>query len=212
MQTRLALEAMERSPRGYRTAAHAIGLLIVACAGAAALVASAAELAPRKAPPPTQEDWLSHPEVQAIKRIVERHEAGIKTGRWTRREVDVCSIARGHPYALARRSDLDEKGRIRKYTEISGTDDSAYKLEHHFDEQGRLRFCLATAGAVNGASLEVRLYFTEDGARLWLDRRTSEEKYTFLPDWPEGSIVGRAGEALRQPTPPECSDGPPQAR
>ena len=212
MQTRLPLEAVERPPRGYRTAACAIGLLIVACAGAAALVASAAELAPRTVPPSTQEDWLNHPEVRAIRRIVERHEAGIKTGRWSRREVDVCSIARGHPYALARRFDLDEKGRIRKYTETSGTDDSAYKLEHHFDEQGRLRFCFATAGAVNGATREVRVYFTEDGVQLWLDRKESEEKYPFIADWPVGSIVRRAGDTLRQPTPPECSDAPPAAR
>lgn len=184
----------------------ALTALAVACSGATVGTAVAADRQGMIPPSVTQANWKTHPKIEAIRRVVEANEAAIKDHLWTRQEKRICIPDGERSFALERIADVDQAGRIRKYTVIEGTDDSAYKLEHHFDGQGRIRFCFGTGGAVNGASLEVRLYFAEDGKRIWMDRRETDLKYTFLEGWPEKFVVRMAEEAFRSPPPPECSN------
>ncbi len=70
-------------------------------------------------------------------------------------------------------------GVVRRYIKAGGSDDSAVTFEHTYDDKGRLRFVLVTAGAVNDTHLELRFYFDAAGKRVWLDRRQTGPGYTF---------------------------------
>ena len=80
----------------------------------------------------------------------------------------------------------DSRGRVRFYQSDAGSDDSALKTEHYYDEAGRLRFVFISGGAVNGSHLEHRIYFDEAGKRLWEEHTYTEGPgYTFPEIWPD---------------------------
>jgi len=166
----------------------ATGLL---CELVAAPAAHAGEPATTQPPTPiTKNNWRSHPSIRAIRSLVEKNEAAIDGRKWHREDKNVCSN-RNRPFAIDVRVFRDERGGIRKYVKLSGTDDSAYTLEHHFDDRGRLRFALATAGAVNLSHETYRLYFGEDGSEIWRYVSSSGPGYTFMrpPKFPDAMLV-----------------------
>jgi hypothetical protein len=142
----------------------------------------------------TQKNWRSHPRIVAIRALVEVNEGAAKSGRLRREKKRVCEPEE-RSFVADRVAFRDANGRIRKYVSSEGTDDSAYTMEHHYDEQGRLRFAFGTSGAVNGARVEYRLYFSEDGGLLWQDRRETGPGYTFTSDFPEEWLVRDPGKA-----------------
>jgi hypothetical protein len=87
----------------------------------------------------------------------------------------------------------DDHRRIRTYVTSEGSDDSAYRIEHHYDDAGRLRFAFARSGAESGSVVEYRLYFDEWGGVLWRDVRSRGPGYTFLrpPAFPDAAQRSR---------------------
>lgn len=94
------------------------------------------------------------------------------------------------PYEdTARTIATDSKGRVRFYRNEGGSEDSSLKWEHYYDETGRLRFVFITGGAVNGSQLEHRIYFDENGKRLWEEQTYKKGPgYTFPKVWPDDQL------------------------
>jgi hypothetical protein len=94
---------------------------------------------------------------------------------------------------------------VRYYEKQGGSDDSALKLQHYYDEAGRLRFVLITGGAVNGSELEQRIYFDEQGKRIWEEHKyTKGPGYTFPEIWPAEQLQlhdAAAAFAAKSPCP-----------
>ncbi len=164
------------------------------CEFVAAPAAPAGGPASTQPPTPiTEKNWRSHPSIWAIRSLVEKNEAAIDGRKWHREDKKVCSSEElsEQPFGIDVTVVRDQRGGIRKYVKVSGTDDSAYTLEHQYDDRGRLRFALATAGAVNMSYETYRLYFAEDGREIWRHVSSSGPGYTFMrpPEFPDAMLV-----------------------
>ncbi|HSM92287.1 MAG TPA: hypothetical protein VLT47_05315 [Anaeromyxobacteraceae bacterium] len=124
------------------------------------------------------------------------NEGAIASGAWAREEKATCEPPAAETRRVVYR---DTRGRIRKFVTEGGSDDSAYRLEHQYDEDGRLRFVFGRAGAVNHAVVEHRLYMDEGGGVLWRDRRQEGPAYTFAEEWPDAFLVREPGRAWEAP-------------
>ncbi|HEX8889731.1 MAG TPA: hypothetical protein VF779_11300 [Pyrinomonadaceae bacterium] len=135
----------------------------------------------------TKSNWQQHPKIKAIRAAVQAVKAGLtsKTFRIKRRAFEYCE-----PYEdTARTIATDSKGVVRFYQNEGGSDDSALKWEHYYDESGRLRFVFITGGAANGSKLEHRIYFDETGKRIWEEHVYKQGPgYTFPDVWPDEQL------------------------
>lgn len=143
----------------------------------------------------TRANWQQHPKIRAIRNIVQMVKAGMMRKSFVvrKRTFEYCE-----PYAdVERVLATDARGRARFYQTDAGSDDSALKTEHYYDEAGQLRFVFITGGAANGAKLEHRIYFDEAGKRIWEEQTyQTEMQYTFPVIWPDDQlqITGAAGK------------------
>ncbi len=135
----------------------------------------------------TKANWQQHPKIKAVRAVVQTVKAGLsrKSFKVRTREFEYCE-----PYEDALRTlAIDANGRVRYYEKQAGSDDSALKWEHYYDDAGRLRFVLITGGAANGSALEHRIYFDEVGKRIWEEQKyTKGPGYTFPEVWPDDQI------------------------
>ena len=137
--------------------------------------------------PITKANWNQHPKIKAVRAIVAAVDTGItrKTLKVSGRKFEYCE-----PYAdTVRKKAVDAKGLVRMYEKQGGSDDSSLTWKHFYDESGRLRFVFITGGAVNGAQLEHRIYFDEDGRRIWEEHKyVKGPQYTFPEVWPDDQL------------------------
>jgi hypothetical protein len=135
----------------------------------------------------TKGNWQQHPKIKAIRVIVQAADTALTRKSLTikKRSFEDCE-----PYEDALRTlATDSRGRVRYYAKEAGSEDSALKWQHYYDEKGNLRFVFITGGAVNGAELEHRIYFDEYGKRIWeLQVYTKGPGYTFPEVWPDDQL------------------------
>jgi hypothetical protein len=135
----------------------------------------------------TKSNWQRHPKIKAARAVFQAVRTGLSTKAFTirTRKFEYCE-----PYEDGSRTiATDARGRVRYYEKQAGSDDSALKWEHYYDEAGRLRFVFITGGAANGSQLEHRIYFDEDRKRIWEEQKyTKGEGYTFPSIWPEDQL------------------------
>jgi hypothetical protein len=135
----------------------------------------------------TKSNWQQHPRVKASRAVYQSVRTGLNTKAFTirTRRFEYCE-----PYEDSSRTiATDALTRVRYYEKQAGSDDSALKWEHYYDEAGRLRFVFITGGAANGSELEHRIYFDEDGKRVWEEQKyVKGAGYTFPTIWPEDQL------------------------
>jgi len=83
----------------------------------------------------------------------------------------------------------DHEGKVRKYIEAAGSDDSALNIEYYYDLSNRMRFIFITGGAVNGTYIEHRVYFDNNGNKIWEIQKMEGEGYAFYEEWPEDKYI-----------------------
>ncbi|MFE8596320.1 hypothetical protein [Archangium violaceum] len=160
-----------------------------------------ASAADKVASPVTKKNWHNHPAIVDIRKLFQENEAELKAGNFVTKELPACELPSRQ---MERTAFIDAQGRIRKFVVNGGSDDSAYRLEHHYDEKGRLRFAFGRTGAVNDTTVEHRLYYSEGGKLLWHDRKQRGPGYPFLMDWPQKYVVRDAAKELG--VQPDCRD------
>ena len=134
--------------------------------------------------PITKANWQQHPKIEAVRSIVESVNAGLKRGAFniSVRKFEYCESYED----TLRKIVVDSKGIVRRYENEAGSDDSALRWQHYYDQSGRLRFVFISGGAVNGSQLEHRVYFDENGNRVWEEHKYLKGPgYTFPEVWPE---------------------------
>ncbi|MDT4895770.1 MAG: hypothetical protein QOH25_847 [Acidobacteriota bacterium] len=135
----------------------------------------------------TKANWQQHPKIKAIRAIVQSVKTGMSRKSLTtkKRTFEYCEPGEDTLRMIA----TDASGRARFYQNEGGSEDSSLKLEHYYDERGRLRFVFITGGAVNGSQLEHRIYFDETGKRIWEERTFKKGPgYTFPEVWPDEEL------------------------
>jgi hypothetical protein len=135
----------------------------------------------------TRENWQQHPQIEAVRTVVEAVEAGLKKGVYkvSKREFEYCE-----PYQdTVRLMATERSGRVRRFERQAGSEDSSLTWKHYYDEGGRLRFVFITGGATNGSELEHRIYFDEAGKRIWEEQKyVKGPGYTFPEVWPDAEL------------------------
>jgi hypothetical protein len=148
-------KAKEKHMRRRRPCAVCLALL-------AAPLAAGAE-------PITAGNWQRHPAVVEVRKVYQETRQAETEGKLRReqRRFEYCRAYEDGERTLY----LDAGGGIRSYHVDGGSDDSAAQRAYYYDGGGALRFVLVKAGAVNGTSLEYRVYLSKAGERLWEERR-----------------------------------------
>jgi uncharacterized repeat protein (TIGR03803 family) len=113
----------------------------------------------------TESNWVTHPTISSIRKIVGLVNAGLKKGLYktSKREFESC----GDQYYTLRRLARDSKGNVVWYEQYFNYEDGSYDFHHYYDQKGHLRFVLGTARAANGTRHQLRIYFDERGKRIW---------------------------------------------
>jgi hypothetical protein len=135
----------------------------------------------------TKANWQQHPKIKAIRAIVQSVKTGMSGKRLItkKRTFEYCEPGEDTVRMIA----TDSSGRARFYQNEGGSEDSSLKLEHYYDDAGRLRFVFITGGAVNGSELEHRIYFDETGKRIWEEHAYKKGPgYTFPEVWPDDQL------------------------
>ena len=166
---------------------------------AALVTAVAAPLAPG-AQPVTSANWSRHPAIAEVRAIYREIAAAEAAGRLRKqqRKFEFCQ-----PYEdTGRTLHLDARGAVRSYRFAGGSEDSTAERALYYDRDGHLRFVLIRAGAVNGTSLELRIYLSKTGERLWENRDLLKGPgYTFPNPWPQSDLVGHPRQAFDAASP-----------
>jgi hypothetical protein len=135
----------------------------------------------------TKANWQQHPKIKAVREIVRTVDADVAKGIYkvSKRKFDYCE-----PYADTMRAmAVDSEGRVGRYEKEAGSEDSSLAWKHYYDTVGHLRFVFITGGAANGSQLEHRIYFDEEGKRIWEDQKyTKGPGYTFPTVWPDEEL------------------------
>ncbi|MBA2526197.1 MAG: hypothetical protein H0V18_10525 [Pyrinomonadaceae bacterium] len=135
----------------------------------------------------TQANWRRHPKINAVRRLVESVNAGLRRASFktSKREFEYCE-----PYEdTLRKIAVDSRGVVRRYEKQAGSEDSSLTWEHYYDDSGRLRFVFISGGAVNEAHLEHRIYFDESGQRIWEGHKyVKGPMYSFPEVWPDEQL------------------------
>jgi hypothetical protein len=135
----------------------------------------------------TKTNWQRHPKIRQVRAIVQAVKTGMSGKSFTvrRRAFEYCESYEDVERQIA----SDSSGRVRFYLNDAGSDDSALKTEHYYDETGHLRFVFISGGAVNGSHLEHRIYFDDAGRRIWEEHTyTKGPGYTFPETWPDDRL------------------------
>lgn len=133
--------------------------------------------------------------VAQARAVYQQNRAALDAGRLVRDARDACRPP-SHDVRRVAFREPGPDGRVRVYVTEGGSDDSAYRLEHHYDASGRLRFALGRAGAVSDTVVEHRLWLDAEGTVVWRDRTQRGPGYTFDPDWPFDAVVSDPAAAL----------------
>lgn len=83
----------------------------------------------------------------------------------------------------------DSNGIIRKYVVEGGSDDSALRQEYYYDLNQILRFIFIVGGAVNGTTIEHRVYFDDTGNKIWEVQKIEGEGYPFFSEWEQENYI-----------------------
>jgi hypothetical protein len=136
----------------------------------------------------TDKNWNTHPKIIEVRKLYNDIEEALLKKRITKMKDVMQKEERGfnETYILY----ADSENVIRKVVVERGSDDSSIITSHYYDAKKNLRFVFIKAGAVNGASLEQRIYFDAGSNRIWEMRKyLSKEKYTFPESWPQDWLV-----------------------
>jgi hypothetical protein len=135
----------------------------------------------------TKANWQQHPKIKAVREVVQTVDADVakKIYKVSKRTFDYCE-----PYAdTLRVMAVDSEGRVGRYEKEGGSEDSSLAWKHYYDTVGHLRFVFITGGATNGSKIEHRIYFDEEGKRIWEDQKyTKGPGYTFPTSWPDEEL------------------------
>ena len=135
-----------------------------------------------------EKNWVNHPEIVEVRSLYQTIKKLKKDGNLIKQErkFKYCK-----PYEdTVRDLYTDESGKPRIYNYQGGSDDSAVKRELYYDENGRLRFAFIIAGAYNGTKLEIQVYFSEAGKRVWeVQKHLEGPGYTFPKEWPKADLI-----------------------
>ena len=113
----------------------------------------------------TESNWQQSPQILAIRAIVAPINAGLKTRAYkiSERGFKNCENA----FLVVKRIAKDSKGAPAWYENYSEGEDASWDFQYYYDQSGHLRFVFAIARSPNGTREQLRIYFDENGKRLW---------------------------------------------
>jgi hypothetical protein len=113
----------------------------------------------------TAANWRQNPEIIAINKIVAATDAGLKNHNFktSERRLEYC----GNAQLTVRKIAQDSKGAVPWYENYMEGQDESWDFHYYYDDASHLRFVSALARSANGTREQLRIYFDENGKRLW---------------------------------------------
>jgi len=113
----------------------------------------------------TESNWEQNPQIVEIRKLVAATDAELKSHslKTSERRFEYCDNVQ----LTVRRIAQDSKGAVPWYETYSEGQDESWNFHYYYDSGGRLRFVSAMARSANGTREELRIYFDENGKRLW---------------------------------------------
>ena len=170
----------------FRGTISTLAIIIVSCTSVCA----------GQTPGITSKNWVDHPAVKEIREMYAEVRQLMDAKKLVRKEkhFEDCE-----PYQDAVRiMYADSRHTVRNYYVDAGSDDSLVRRDFYYDKDGKLRFAFIKGGAVNGTTIEHRIYFDPAGKRIWeIQKLVKGPGYTFPQDtWPDDDIVYDPGKAF----------------
>ena len=142
-------------------------------------------------PPITAGNWRAHPAIVAISAQVDAIETRLKGVKPREKHFPDCLGSDGDMdrYAFA-----DATGTRKLHLEGGSGDDSGWRMDAYYNDNGALLFVIIRATAVNHAELEHRIYFA--GTKRLYENHvfTTDVTYPFFDPWPSDEIPFSAAE------------------
>ncbi len=113
----------------------------------------------------TESNWQQSPQILAIRAIVAPINAALKsrTYKISERGFKNCENA----FLVVKRFARNSNGAAAWYENYSEGEDASWDFQYYYDQSGHLRFVFAIARSPNGTREQLRIYFDENGKRLW---------------------------------------------
>lgn len=142
----------------------------------------------------SEKNWRNHPSIVEVRKIYDAIQKESLKQKWKKetKHFESCK-----PFGAEHKVTFDKSGKVRVYFVDTGSDDSAYSIWHYYDKKETLRFMYITAGTINGASLEHRIYFDIKGNKIWENRNVGKPGYTFVNPWPKDWVVFEPSKAFK---------------
>jgi hypothetical protein len=136
-----------------------------------------------------EKNWENHLEIKKIRTLYNDINTTAKSNRF-RKQAKRCVRDDGGGGGISQELYTDKSAFPRKYVVYGGSEDSYARAEYYYDTKGIVRFTYRYHGAVNGTTVEERIYFDQKGERLHQYRK--EEG----PGYPDSGFPG----AVANPT------------
>ena len=134
------------------------------------------------------------PKVQEIRKMVNSVNLGMTKGilKTSQKRFEDCEGG----YEVYRRITVDANGVVRRYETQGGSEDHLLTFQHYYDESGRISFVFIIGGAVNGTRIQHRIYFDENGKRIWeAHKNVTGPGYPGFSDYPNDELsISRPAE------------------
>ena len=156
----------------------------------------------------TEQNWISHPQIRAIREIVRGIDASLKRKRLkaAERRFESCEDS----YFTVRRIAKDKNRAIKWYGDYAEGEDSAWDYQQYYDSMARLRFVLVTVYAANGSREQHRFYFDDTGKLIWNNRKRLKGPGYFAPQDIERLLTEDPGKMFTEA--PGCKELKPERK
>jgi hypothetical protein len=132
--------------------------------------------------------------IREIRKLVNSVDLGISKGifKTSQKRFEDCEDG----YEVYRQITVDTKGVVRRYETQGGTEDHLLTFEHYYDESGRISFVYIIGGAANGTRIQHRIYFDENGKRIFESHKNvTGPGYPGFSDYPDDELsISRPAE------------------
>ena len=132
--------------------------------------------------------------IREIRKLVNSVDRGMTKGifKTSQKRFEDCEDG----YEVYRRITVDAKGVVRRYEMQGGSEDHLLTFQHYYDESGRISFVYIIGGAVNGTRIQHRIYFDENGSRIFeAHKNVTGPGYPGFSEYPDDELsISRPAE------------------
>jgi len=142
-------------------------------------------------------NWKNYPSIVEIRNIYNLIESNIKNKKLNTRTKEMEDEETN--LKIEKTIIYDKESLVRKYIISMGSDDSILTFNYYYDSFSNLRFVLISGGAVNGTTMEHKIYIDGNREKIWeIQKFTKGPGYPFKENFKIGDLVHKPWEDFKK--------------